>query len=138
MKFNSWYYNRNLKPQGPISTPEMREKIRSGEIGPHDLVCAQEDGRWMAAIEWGVFEQPLFPAAQEFILGRDIVPDAKEWVLLVHDVDKRLLQEGPFSIAELRSGLQLNKIRPDQFVWKAGLTGWSRIADRPEFKEAIN
>lgn len=133
MKLNSWYYNRNLKPHGPISTQEMRDKIRSGEVGPHDLICAQEDGRWMAAFEWGVFEPPLFPAAQAFIPGMDVVSEVKEWVLLVHDSDKRFLQEGPFSIADLQSGLQQNTIRPDQFVWKAGLTGWSRIADRPEF-----
>lgn len=133
MKYNSWYYNRNLKPQGPISTSEMREKLRTGEVGPRDLICAHEDGRWQAAMEWGVFEQNLFPAAQEFIPGADIVADAKEWVLLVHDADKRLLQEGPFSLADLQAGLQDRKIHPDQFVWKAGLTGWSRIADRPEF-----
>lgn len=133
MKYNSWYYSRHLKPQGPVSLQEIRELILKGDVGPRDLVCAQEDGRWLAAEEWGVFERTLFPATQEFIPGVEALPELKEWVLLVHDEEKRVLQEGPYSQAELQMGLRERRVRPDQFVWKSGLTGWSRIGDRPEF-----
>lgn len=133
MKYNSWYFNRDLKPQGPVSTLEMREYIMKGHIGPRDLISAREDGRWMMAEEWGVFEKTLFPAGQQFVPGGDICLQTKEWVLLAQDADKRLLQEGPFSLADLQAGLRQKKISPEQYVWKTGLTGWSRIADRPEF-----
>jgi hypothetical protein len=137
MKLTSWYYNRNLKPHGPVPTSEMSELITRGEVGPQDLISAKEDGRWLAAEEWGVFPKHMFPAGQQFIPGIETSPDVKEWVLLVANAEKRVVQEGPFSISDLQEALQAQRIRPEQFVWKAGLTGWSRIADRPEFNETV-
>ncbi len=46
---------------------------------------------------------------------------------------KGVLQEGPFSIQELRASLQAKTISPEQYIWKTGLSGWCRIIDRPEF-----
>lgn len=133
MKFNSWYYSRNLKPLGPISNAELREMILRGEVRPQDLICPHEEGHWRPAQEWGLFEKTLFPALQEFVPGLDTEKHIKEWVLLVQDAEKRLRQEGPLSLVDLQAGLVQRTIQPEQFVWKAGLTGWSRIADRPEF-----
>jgi hypothetical protein len=102
MKYNTWYYSRHLKPMGPVSTVEMRELVLRGEVGPQDLISAQEDGRWLPAEQWGVFERTLFPATQQFIPGAEVVAHVKEWVLLVHDAEKRVLQEGPFSLDDLQ------------------------------------
>lgn len=137
MKNYTWYYNKDLKPQGPISTPAMRELIVKGEVGPRDLVCCHEDGRWLMAQDWAVFEPTLYPASQEFIPGLEVDASLKEWVMLVQDEEKKYLQEGPFSRDEVLAGLKQNRIHSEQFIWKSGLSGWSRIADRPEFEEAL-
>lgn len=131
---DAWYYNQNLKPQGPITRQEMREHILKGSIGPFDLISCGEAGEWRAAREWREFEISLFPAAQEYVPGQDLLTHEKEWVLLVQAPDRdTVLQEGPYSLHELREGLSAQKISQNQYVWKPGLSGWCRIQDRPEF-----
>lgn len=134
MRDDSWYFNQNLKPQGPLSYEDIRARIHRGEIGPQDLIS--NGGDWKPAGEWGVFEVSLFPASQSFIPGEVVHEDEKEWVLLVPSSDGRgVLQEGPFSVRELRDGLIKKKILGQQYIWKAGLSGWCRLRDRPEFAE---
>lgn len=138
MKEASWYFNQNLKPQGPVSFEEIREKIYRGEIGPHDLISNDKVGEWKPANEWGVFERTLFPATQAFIPGQEFQEDEKEWILLVPSADgKANLQEGPFSIREIRQGVQNKNIVGTCYVWKSGLSGWCRLIDRPEFSSLI-
>ena len=134
MKKDSWFYNKNLKPQGPLSLEEMRLRIYKGEVGPHDLICHEQTGEWKPAREWGVFEQTLFPAAQQFIPGVEVAADEKEWVLLVPSEDgKTLVQEGPYSVRDIRVSMNEHRVSPQSYVWKSGLSGWCRIQDRPEF-----
>lgn len=131
---DGWYYNQNLKPQGPITLQEMREYILKGSIGPFDLISCGRDGEWRAASEWREFERSLFPAAQEYVPGQEFATQEKEWVLLVPALDRdATLQEGPYSLQELRDGLATQRISQNQYVWKPGLSGWCRIQDRPEF-----
>lgn len=136
----SWYFHHNLKPQGPFSLEEMRGKIHRGEVGPQDLICDEtQEGRWLPALEWGVFEAGLFPATQNFFHGIDIDLDNKEWVLLATEPGTgKLHQQGPYSVQELLELLRQSKIHPSQHVWKGGLSGWCRLQDRPEFQSAIS
>ncbi|UXR63449.1 DUF4339 domain-containing protein [Bdellovibrio bacteriovorus] len=134
MKKASWYYNKDLKPQGPLSQEEMRLRIYKGEVGPHDLISCEATGEWKPAYEWGVFEMTLFPAAQKFIPGVEVAPDEKEWVLLVSSEDgKTLVQEGPYSVREIQTSVTEQRISLQNYVWKSGLSGWCKIQDRPEF-----
>ncbi len=128
-----WYYNKNLKPQGPLSYEEMRARIHCGDVGPSDLVSCGARGDWKPASEWGCFESTLFPATQSLSLESDVVSQETEWVLLVPAQDGQVLQEGPFSIQDIQKGLRNKKISFEQYVWKAGLSGWCKIKDRPEF-----
>ncbi|KHD87329.1 MAG: hypothetical protein OM95_15030 [Bdellovibrio sp. ArHS] len=138
MKNNSWYYNKNLKPQGPVSLQEMRALIHRGEVGPYDLVCCARDSVWKATCEFAEFERSLFPAVQVFVPGEEVAQDEREWVLLSpSETGKSLIQEGPFSVRELRDMLINKKIVGEQYIWKSGLSGWCRLQDRPEFSELV-
>lgn len=139
MKQNSlWFYNKNLKPQGPLTLDEMRQLIHRGEIRMWDLVCEGPQGSWKPAMEFATFERTLFPATQEFIVGASETTE-KHWVLLVPSSEgKGFSQEGPFSLQELQAGLRDQRIAPDQYVWKNGLSGWCKIMDRPEFHAEPN
>ena len=123
----SWYFHRDLKPQGPLSLAEMRAKILKGEVGPSDLVMNEEIGEWKPALEWKIFEASLFPALQ----GQNTVPAGNvpaEWILL------REVQEGPFSTEDLRQMIQKKQITGQHYIWKTGLSGWVQVKDRPEFR----
>lgn len=134
MKDVSWYYHRNLKPQGPLSVTEMRARIYRGEVGPQELISNDLEGQWKPACEWPDFEPSLFPAGQAFVVGQDVLVVEKEWVLLVPAGDgKSFLQEGPFSVQDLGEMMQKKMVSAHQYVWKSGLSGWCRIKDRPEF-----
>lgn len=128
-----WYYNQNLKPQGPITLAEMRHRIMKGDVGPSDLISHGDSGDWKPASEWREFEVSLFPAVQSFVPGAEVSQSEKEWVLLVPSEDGGGLQQGPYSIREIQDGLRTKKISRGFYIWKAGLSGWCRIEDRPEF-----
>lgn len=133
-----WYYNQNLKPQGPITLEEMRHRIMKGDVGPSDLISHGAHGDWKPAVEWREFEASLFPAVQSFVPGAEIPQHEKEWVLLVPSQDGVGLQQGPFSIQEIQEGVRSQKISGSSYIWKAGLSGWCRIKDRPEFAKEFN
>lgn len=128
-----WYYNKDLKPQGPLNFDEMRARIHCGEVGPSELISCGARGDWKPASEWGCFERALFPATQSVAFEGEVLSEESEWVLLVPAQDGQVLQEGPFSIQEIQRGLKNKKISLQQYVWKAGLSGWCQIKDRPEF-----
>lgn len=135
-----WYTHLDLKPQGPFTLEEMRLKIHRGEVAPTDLISniEYEEGQWLMAQQWAVFEAPLFPAVQNFIPGMDLDRELKEWVLLAENSESgQLLQEGPLSIndilEEIRKGKDLSRVR----AWKPGLSGWARLQDRPEFAASM-
>ncbi|MGZ3772314.1 MAG: DUF4339 domain-containing protein [Pseudobdellovibrionaceae bacterium] len=129
-----WYFNKNLKPQGPLNTSEVRSLINRGVLGPQDLIYNDNESVWKPACEWKGFEATLFPAHQELReLNNSRSLEVSEWVLLVPTGDGKVLQQGPFSTNEICDQLSLKRISIHQYVWKAGLTGWCRIKDRPEF-----
>jgi hypothetical protein len=134
MKKNEWYINQNLKPIGPLALVEVRERIHRGQIGPSDLVMKESEGDWRPASEWSDFEQTLFPSAQACVQGAGANSEEKEWIVLTPGGEKgALIQEGPFSILEIRRSLQSGQLQPQQYVWKTGLSGWCRLQDRIEF-----
>ena len=135
----TWYYNQNLKPCGPFTLQEMREKVHRGEVGPLDLVCNEDEGQWKPACECREFEKGLFPAAQGVnpeVSGGLI--DEKIWILLSPTAESGgSMQEGPFSTSELMERLGKDQLSPYRYVWKNGLSGWCMIKDRLEFSAAI-
>lgn len=137
MKNTVWYCHKNLKPLGPFSEVEVREKIHRGEVGPQDLIC-DETGSWKPASEWGIFEFQLFPAVQGLIQGADFDEGISEWVLLVEQGEgQKPFQEGPFSIRELKGLVEAGQVSVYQYVWKSGLSGWCQMKDRAEFSSLL-
>ncbi|WP_413587543.1 GYF domain-containing protein [Bdellovibrio sp. HCB274] len=134
----TWFRSVNLKPQGPFSLEEMRAFIHRGEVGFQDLILDESKGEvWKPAAEWGVFELTLFPAGQSFIPGMPIDEELPEWVVLVGQNGGTPLQEGPYSVADIKAGLNAGQISPYQLIWKSGLSGWCQVKDRPEFYASI-
>ena len=133
----TWYYNIDLKPQGPFTLEDMRLKIHRGEVGPQELIYEEGAGKWIAAGEWGLFEESLFPAkqAQIFTPSQDL--SAREWVLLYRTETGEYLQQGPFAVADLQRLIERGEISMQQYIWKSGLSGWMKISDHEVLAETL-
>ena len=57
-----WYCHFQLKPQGPFSQDEIRQKIHRGEIGPQDLI-SDESGQWQDSIDSRSLRLRSFPSS---------------------------------------------------------------------------
>jgi hypothetical protein len=130
---SSWYFNKNLKPQGPLSFEEMKKKIMRGEVGPYDLICKEAEGGWSQAMQWRDFPKELFPAFQKnYFKNSDL--SEKEWILLSFKLDHGSgLQEGPYSVEDVIALLASGAVSCEDYIWRSGLSGWVRIQDRREF-----
>ncbi len=129
---SAWYFNKNLKPQGPFSFEEMKRKITRGEVGPQEFVCKDGQEQWLPASQWKEFPQEFFPALQKDLF-RNMSRTEKEWTLLSMPAGSSApVQQGPYSLNEIRSLLANGEITLEDHIWRTGLSGWVRIADRPE------
>ncbi len=130
---SSWYYNKNLKPQGPFDFEEMKKKVMRGEIGPGDLICKDREMQWRMAVEWRDFPRELFPAFQKNYF-KSTNPDEKEWILLLFNQENpEGVQQGPYSIVQVNGMLRAGAVSLEDYVWRSGLSGWVHIKDRAEF-----
>lgn len=130
---SSWYFNKNLKPQGPLGFEEMKKKIMRGEIGPGDLICKEGEGVWLSAVEWRDFPREFFPAFQKNYF-KSSRPDEKEWIVLVFNGENpEGVQQGPYSALEVVEMLEQEKVSIEDYIWRSGLSGWVQIKDRAEF-----
>lgn len=127
-----WYFNRNLKPQGPFTFEQLKRKIVRGEVGPQEFVCKDGFKDWLPACEWAEFPRDFFPAFQKNLF-RNINLDEKEWTLLVkRPKSTDPVHEGPFSLNEIRGMIARGQATVEDHVWRTGLSGWVQIKDRPE------
>lgn len=133
MKNQKWYFNKGLKPQGPVSYEDLRLLIYKGDVGPQDLVMIESEDNWIPAGNCKAFEFNLFPASQ---LPEESGEGKKEWVLLVQTEGKlQVAKSGPFLATEIKGLLEQGFCSSQStYAWKPGLSGWVRVSDRPEFQ----
>lgn len=134
---SSWYFNKNLKPQGPVSFDEVKRKIQRGEIGPQDLLAKEGENSWLPALEWREFPREFFPAFQtNYFKSTD--PDEKEWIVLAFNLQNpEGVQQGPYSIHDVNELLSQRLLSPEDYIWKTGLSGWVQIKDRADFQMPV-
>lgn len=130
---SSWYFNKNLKPQGPVDFDDMKRKIMRGEISPGDLILKDGESSWLPAMEWREFPQEMFPAFQKNYFKKSDSRE-REWILLVFNSENpQGIQEGPYSVEDIQKMITDGKVSIEDYVWRTGLTGWVQLKDRAEF-----
>jgi hypothetical protein len=126
-----WYFNKNLKPQGPVSFEDMKRKIVRGEINPFELIFKDGEKDWLPAVEWKDFPRELFPAFQKNLF-RGINAGEKEWTLLTRKPGTEApVQEGPYSLNDVRALIEAGEASVEDYIWRTGLTGWLQIKVGP-------
>lgn len=129
---SSWYYNKDLKPQGPFTFEEMKKKIIRGEVGPLELIFKDGESHWLAANQWKDFPKEFFPAYQRNLF-RGINPTVQEWTLLYRKKGSEApVQSGPYSLNDIQDMIKAGKANTEDYIWRTGLTGWLQIKDGPE------
>ncbi|MBX2986545.1 MAG: DUF4339 domain-containing protein [Bdellovibrionaceae bacterium] len=124
----SWFLRAGVKPVGPFQEEEIRARILAGEVSPEDLVWKDGSPDWMAAHLWPEFRSMHWPAWQEAGM---VDEDAGEWIVL-QITPEGPRTTGPWSLREIRQALREKRLRPEDHLWKKGLTAWARISSRPE------
>lgn len=124
----SWYLRAGLKPQGPFTEADVRQRLAAGEVSPEDLLWQDEKGEWKPALLWPEFRAMSVPAFQEVEM---IGENEKEWIVLERG-DGAPKTTGPWSLVEIREALKEGRMKGTDHLWKKGMTGWARIESRPE------
>jgi hypothetical protein len=102
-----WYYTGRRGVAGPIDSPQLRRLAAEGAIGPTDWVRRGGSRRWVPA---GKIEG-LFNG------------DVREWYCTANG-----RQFGPITFRQLRKQAESGSIRPDDMIWKPGMSRWKRAA----------
>jgi hypothetical protein len=46
---SSWFYIQHGETYGPVSSMDLRAAAHLGFLGPDDMVCRKDTGKWVAA-----------------------------------------------------------------------------------------
>lgn len=65
-----WYYAKNKQKVGPVTEAQLKELVRSGELGRDDMVWKQGMGKWTEAAQ----VEGLFPAPAKQASGPPPLP----------------------------------------------------------------
>lgn len=124
----NWYLREGNKPVGPFEQEAIRERLLNGQLEPDELLWKDGEARWDLAIQWPEFRSLQIPAIQEV----DVVSESDVvWtVLKKSETGHKML--GPVSLKMIRHDLREGQLSPNDYLWKKGMTGWARIALRPE------
>jgi hypothetical protein len=130
---SQWFFNHRGHLQGPLSEAEIIQKIQSQELGADDLVFRSGESKWRPLSEIAIFALEVKKlSAEEKSSAED---SGREWVLLVKGKEKKRVQKGPFSVAEIRDMLRVGKLKVSDYVWRKGMKEWYRLQSFPEFFE---
>ncbi len=124
-----WFARRDLSPVGPYSEDDVRRRMLVGEISPEDLLWKDGENVWRAAIEWSEFKRLHVPAYQ-FVAG--IQSSDEAWIVL-KKTGTGFRTLGPWSQKMILQKIQEGEVSQTDHVWMKGMSGWARIASRPDF-----
>lgn len=130
-KPNLWYLRHGTRAVGPFCDEELRDSLRSGRLAATDLVWNDGVGEWRQARDWAPFREGPWPDQQLFGLHSDA---AVIWVILADPNGERRMT-GPWSFRQIRDDVKAGRWRGDELIWSQGMTGWARLADRPELRD---
>jgi len=143
-----WYVVVGDRWLGPMSVPEILEKISLGDLTWAHFAWRKGESGWkricdLPGFQAAVPEKPtqqiqkqvktLSTAQTENLADPRAKAPGRNWYLYYNDS-----QFGPFSMDEMRRYLTLGKIHVRVHAWRDGMEGWTRIEDLSEFSDVIS
>lgn len=149
-----YYISKDDKDLGPWDPKEIVERLNSGEIAVTDYAFDESKQDWVLLLECEPINSLLknkkptkAPAKAKKGLAEDdedmtpfnektVIAEAKatpnnqsdEWFILKWDN-----RYGPFTYPDIIKMLQEKSVFEFDYVWKAGMESWARVAEREEF-----
>lgn len=141
-----WFILGGAKAQGPLSGKEIAMRVQSGNLGFGSHVWKQGWSNWQRLYDVEDFKcllpaEPPASVLQELLQSLKPAPtpppvkqreEPRSWY--VHQDES---QYGPFTIGELKSMLECQRIGAQTYVWKQGMAEWHVMSAMPEFKDMI-
>lgn len=123
-----YYVSHEGKIVGTFSVSEITKKLAAGEIQVTDYIYDDAKSDWMLIGEHGEFKASGQTKAKPVDHPDTVSQDANEWFVL-----KGENQTGPFTIIDVVRMLQEKMIFEYDYVWKAGMESWKRVAEVADF-----
>lgn len=135
-----WFVSIGEQSVGPMTSAEVYDKVRTGEISWVHFVWSEGQAQWTRLCDTPAFQVavPKAPTAKPTApsSAKKAPPpptqDSRPWFLFYNDS-----QFGPFSSAEVDRYLRVGKLHGRVHAWKDGMDGWVRLETISEFREAV-
>lgn len=126
-----WYYEDHGRAKGPVTTADLVQKIKAGEITLVDLVFKDGEHQWMPIQSYDELTE---------LIGNVTLQDTSEWIVLkTVNVDGKTVSEqlGPFNAVQILDLLDRGKIRFSDYVWRTGYEKWVPLGRVDEFEKPL-
>lgn len=147
-----FYVSSKEQQLGPFTIQDVKEKLKAGEFSPTDYIYLESVDDWVLLMEYqelahdmkpakpkkpmvkpGESHQAVVSAKEESVeVSKDSSPSLtekkEEWFVL-----KGKDRFGPFSYREIIRMLQEKQVFEFDYVWKAPMKTWSRVAELEVF-----
>ncbi|MBC7387352.1 MAG: DUF4339 domain-containing protein [Cryobacterium sp.] len=131
-----WFIAIGEKSVGPMSAPEVYERVVAGELTWISYAWKEGMGDWARLCDIPTFQSAVPPppvakpkAQPPAMPTKKIQP--KVWFLFFNES-----QHGPFSEDEIEGMLGAGKANGETFVWKDGMSDWERLDSVHAFSTA--
>lgn len=155
MAQTKYYISHDGKDVGPFELPEIAKKMQSGEFSMTDYIYLEQKEDWATCLEFEPLVQlvkssqpkaPSKPAPHRPKTTMTVEPNTaaaipitpatagangEEWYVLKWDN-----RHGPFGYPEILRMLQDKSLFGFDYIWKAGMESWKRLAETEEFSSA--
>lgn len=126
MSAEEWYVKVKGEGVGPISSPQLRKLSSDGTVHRSTLIRKGEDGRWIAAGKVKGLFIPLDRAPGSVNAPSAPAEANSEEPEYYYSTDGR--REGPVSLTQLETLAKSGAIRPDDLLWKRGMSNWEPVS----------
>ncbi|MCB0347768.1 MAG: DUF4339 domain-containing protein [Bdellovibrionales bacterium] len=123
-----FYLSKNRETLGPFSIERIKSMLASGQLQATDYVFLEEIQDWVSLLE---FLPEKAPTKISKIKDTEVVIDENDWFVLRDQ--KRF---GPYSFLEVIKMLQDQSVKEYDYVWKATMSEWQKVADVEDFSSS--
>ncbi len=138
-----WFVAVGEQSVGPMTSAEVYDKVRTGQISWVSFVWADGQAQWTRLCDTPVFQVAIPKAPQTkpsdpttHVNAKKAPPppqpEQRPWFLYYNDT-----QFGPFGAAEVDRYLRVGKLHGRVHAWKDGMDGWERLETLTDFREGV-
>lgn len=127
-----YFYQDSGKTVGPVTSEDLKDRIRSGKLRLFDLILKERDGTWRMALEHGDFKDDFKSQSRTTL-------KEKPWVCLQRKSPDgfEFTTTGPYSLEEIREALMAGRVSYTDYVWRTGFNEWKRIGLMEDFNPRL-